>query len=228
MKVAIFDFDGTLFPVETIPFLIKQYTKLGYPMVRQWSVVIKVMPYLFRYKVLKNMDKEQFRKKAVYIFLELFDGMSETQVRTFFMKNAPVVIELLDKEVVEAHKKCQEEGYHTLLLSGCFDMLLKPVAEYVGFDQVIGTTLLFEWANDAQCAFSSKTPIDVISGERKADAAKKMDSGTKVNWDESIAYADSYYDRNILELVGHKVGVNPDEGLKAICLSEGWEIMITH
>lgn len=228
MKAAIFDFDGTLFPVETIPFLIKQYTKLGYSRFKQWSVVLQVVPYLIKYKVFKTMDKEAFRKKAVYIFLQLFEGMTKEETKAYFDKNVPTVIGLLDKRIVDEAKRLKKEGYYTVLLSGCFDMLLLPVADYVGFDEVIGTKLLFEGkSGEGMCVLDAKTPIDVISGDRKAEAALTMANKKAIHLEDSVAYADSYYDRNILELVGHKIGVNPDAGLKEICLNEGWQILET-
>lgn len=227
MKAAIFDFDGTLFPVETIPFLIKQYTKLGYSRLRQWSVVLQVIPYLIQYKLLKTMDKEAFRKQAVYIFLKLFKGMTEDETRIYFEKNVDTVISLLDPKVVEEARRLKEAGYYTVLLSGCFDMLLNPIAEHVGFDAVIGTSLIFEAKSTGESTLNPATPIDVISGNRKAEAAVKMATEKAIRLEDSYAYADSYYDRNILELVGHKIGVNPDDGLREICLDEGWEIMET-
>lgn len=227
MKAAIFDFDGTLFPVETIPFLLKQYPKLGYSKIRQWSVILQTLPLLIRYKVFKTLDKERFRKEAVSVFLKLFNGMTESETRGFFEKNVPYVLDLLDQEVVNEAKRLKKEGYYTLLLSGCFDMLLNAIGEYIEADEVIGTCLIFNHEIGTQKVFDSQAAVDVISGHRKAEVTLALAKEKGLDLAESIAYADSYYDRDILELVGHKVGVNPDEKLEAICQKEGWKIMKT-
>jgi len=44
MKLAIFDFDGTLFPVETLPFLLSQWKKLKYSKTRYYKTYIFLMP----------------------------------------------------------------------------------------------------------------------------------------------------------------------------------------
>lgn len=227
MKLAIFDFDGTLFPIQTIPFLIKQYPKLGYSRRRQWLVYVKMIPHLFKYKVLKSIDKESFRGDALVVFLELFNGMTETQVTTYFSASVETVYDLLDKKIVEEAIRLKAEGYHTVLLSGCFDMLLTPLGEKIGFDEVIATHLLFELEKGEEPLFSSKTPVRVISGAHKANAARSLDLAEPISWEDSVAYADSYYDRDILELVGHKIGVNPDKKLHEICTREGWQILLT-
>ena len=226
MKVAIFDFDGTLFPVETIPFLIKQYPKLGYSRWKQVKMMMGLIPELVKYKVSKNGDKEKFRHKAVYLFLSMFEGMTEDQVRLFFQKNVATVKSLLDPEVLMEVTRRQEAGYHTVLLSGCFDMLLKPLADHYKFDEVIGTELIFVKHQD-QLRMKSSTPIKVISGHNKVDAAKSIGQGHHIDWSASVAYADSYYDEPVLELVGHKIAVNPDQKLTAIAEKKAWTVMIT-
>lgn len=227
MKLAIFDFDGTLFPVQTIPFLIQQYPKLGYSRLRQLSVYAKMIGPMVRYKILKTVDKEAFRKEAVYIFLALFENMTEADVKAYFVGNVTTVLDLLDQTIVQEAIRLKAEGYHTVLLSGCFDMLLEPLGQKIGFDEIIGTHLLFEKKVDGQNLFTAKTVVDVITGDRKAQEAQSIRTPEPIDWAESIAYADSYYDRDILELVGHKVGVNPDERLEAICQKEGWQILTT-
>jgi len=227
MKVAIFDFDGTLFPVETIPFLIKQYPKLGYSRLKQVKMFLGLIPELLAYKLSRKADKEKFRHRAVYLFLSMFDGMTEDEVDEFFLKNVTRVQELLDPEVLSEVKRCQDEGYHTVLLSGCFDMLLKPLGAYYHFDEVIGTSLIFQPLEDGQPRMSSKVPIAIISGDQKVSAAKTIGQGAEVDWGASIAYADSYYDAPVLGLVGHKVAVNPDQRLRTIAQERDWQLLIT-
>jgi HAD superfamily phosphoserine phosphatase-like hydrolase len=227
MKVAIFDFDGTLFPVETIPFLIKQYTRLGYSRFKQITMMARLIPDLVRYKLSRHPDKEVFRHKAVYRFLSLFEGMTKEEVTIFFEKNVDQVAALLDKEVVHEVTQKKSEGYHTVLLSGCFDMLLHPIGEALGFDEIVGTELVFQAFKDQQDRIVSTAPIKIVSGDHKLSAAKNIGHGATINWQESIGYADSYYDQPMLNLVGHKVAVNPDHKLRAIAKEKGWQIMDT-
>jgi len=227
MKIAIFDFDGTLFPIETIPFLIKQYSKLGYSKFKQVRMIASLIPDFLMYKLEKNPDKERFRHKAVYKFLSLFEDMAKEEVDSFFKQNVEVIAGLLDEEVVAEVVKRKEEGYHTVLLSGCFDMLLTPLGEALGFDEIVGTQLVFTAYDNQKVRMISSTPIHIISGENKLSAAKGLGYGEDVDWNESIGYADSSYDQPMLELVGHKVAVNPDEKLRIIAEKKQWTVMLT-
>ncbi len=227
MKVALFDFDGTLFPHETIPFLIKQYPKLGYPRYRQVLMMMKLLPDVVMYKISKNPDKEGFRHKAVYKFLSIFEGMTEAEVTEFFEKNVSTVLSLLDPEIIAEVTKRKKEGYHTVLLSGCFELLLKPLARHLDIDEVIGTSLVFSKYKDDQNRMESKEPIVIVSGDAKLSAARGLDNQEPVDWSASAAYADSYYDEPMLALVGHKYAVNPDQKLAEIAKLQGWEILLT-
>lgn len=227
MKVAIFDFDGTLFPVETIPFLIKQYVKLGYSRFKQVKMLSSLIPDLIIYKLGIKPDKEVFRHKAVYKFLSLFDGMTKDEVDSFFKQNVETVTNLLDKEVIAEVHKCKKQGYHTVLLSGCFSMLLEPLGEAFGFHEVVGTELIFSLLDEKETTMVSSTPILIISGENKLKAAKNLGYGGDIDWKASIGYADSYYDQPMLELVGEKVAVNPDDQLRVIAKKKKWKILET-
>ncbi len=227
MKVALFDFDGTLFPHETIPFLIKQYSQLGYPRVKQVLMMMKLLPDFVVYKTSKNPDKEGFRHRAVYKFLSMFEGMTEVEVTEFFEKNVPTVLSLLDPDIIAEVTKRKKEGFHTVLLSGCFDLLLKPLARHLDIDEVIGTSLVFSKYKDDKNRMTSKEPIVIVSGEAKLSAARGLDNQEPVDWSASAAYADSYYDEPMLALVGHKYAVNPDQKLAEIAKLKGWEILLT-
>ncbi len=227
MKVAIFDFDGTLFPVETIPFLMKQYTKMGHSRYKQVTMMMRLLPDLVAYKLKIQPDKEIFRHKAVYKFLSLFEGMTEEEVHEFFLANVSVVRSLLDPEIVEEVKKRKQGGFYTVLLSGCFDMLLKPLGEAVGFDEVIGTSLVFMKHKDDRHRMKSSTPITIVSGDNKLAAAEGLGGSEVVDWEASAGYADSSYDAPMLKLVGHSIAVNPDQALEAMAKELGWAIMVT-
>lgn len=223
MKAAIFDFDGTLFPLETIPFLISQYRKQGYGTLKVIKLYMGIIPLLVKYKVVKSIDKEIFRESAVYEFLKLFHFMSEIEVNGFFEKNIDFIFNSLTKEVVDEVIKANKDGFETVLLSGCFTGILNPIGKRLGFDHIIGTRLKFLKENDQ--LYDIHQRVDVIAGSRKAEVMIPF----LKNYDlkASKAFADSYYDREVLELVGIKVAVNPDEQLNKIAKKNNWIILKT-
>ena len=50
MKLAIFDFDGTLFPYDTLPFLLSQWKKQQYPIIPYLRTLSTVVVLYIQYK----------------------------------------------------------------------------------------------------------------------------------------------------------------------------------
>ena len=139
MKIAVFDFDGTLFGDETVPFLAKQWYKRGYSKIIWTKAFLKMMLIVLKYKtkIDKTYDKEAFRGQATMVFLQLFDGMTKDEIQDFFDKCKNDVLDLLNQDVLNEYNKKKEEGYYTILLSGCFSEMLKQITDTYVFDKVI-------------------------------------------------------------------------------------------
>jgi len=229
MKLAIFDFDGTLFPEETVPFLVKHYGKLGYSRVRQGKIVVKMLGILAAYKmnIDPNMTKERFRGRATQIILTLFDGMTETEVNVFFSRLNEEVFVMLDDEVTAELRKLKDEDYKIVLLSGGFMPLIGPIGALLGVDEVIGTSLNYKKNDKGEQIIQPYEPVHIVSGINKIRALEKAYKDIDVDWSHSYAFADSVYDQDVLKKVGNPVAVNPDQGLKDLCEDFGWSIMQT-
>jgi HAD superfamily hydrolase (TIGR01490 family) len=222
MKIAVFDFDGTLFDDETIPFLAKQWYKLGYSKSTWLIVFSKMLKIIVKYKLKidKSYDKEVFRGEATKIFLSIFDGMSKLEVEEFFNKCRDDVFKLLNKDVIEEYNKKKEEGYYTVLLSGCFSEMLKQITDTYHFDKVICSKINFK-----ENYIDNSADIEIVSGKFKVKHLFLNMDGSKINFKESYAYADSYYDRDLLELFGNPIAVNPDPILLEIANEKSWRVI---
>ena len=219
MKVALFDFDGTLFPKETIPYLVHHFPAGIH---RKAMVYIKILPALFAYKIQKTLDKEQFRHKAVYAYFSLMDGRDKDWVERYFLEQAQEIYKLLDPEVVRQVHHYKEQGYLTVLLSGCFDLILGELKERLMMDRIICTCVPF--IGDI---YDVKAQMTIVSGQEKLNQALALEETEHIDWEESVAYADSIYDAPLLDLVGNAVAVNPDEGLEALAKEKGYTIFKT-
>jgi HAD superfamily phosphoserine phosphatase-like hydrolase len=225
MKLALFDFDGTLFPLETIPYLVKEYYKYGSHKNRVIGFYIKTIMQLFRYKVLKQIDKVTFRKKVVRYFMDFFHGERKETINTFFHKVGLDIRGLLDNIILNEVDLARSNGYHTVILSGCFSELLEAIAPAISIDSVIGTQLTYVMDEKGTEIYDRTIDIDIIADERKVRAIKE--AFPEADWEKSCAYADSCYDEMLLNLVGTKIAVNPDRILTSIAQSKNWKILIT-
>ncbi len=223
MRLAIFDFDGTIFKGETLLFIVKQYAKMGYSKVRLVEFYIKIiaLTVLYKLKIYPDLDKEQYRGKVAVIFMVLYKKMKKDAIEKFFHECSIEMRQYFNENVVKAIKEKKEAGYHTVICSGANTMLLKTVGEYLGVHDVIGTELSFL----PDGSYDFEAPLHIISGKNKPKAVLDRYKHLDVTWDESYAYGDSYYDQDILMLTGNPIAVNPDEQLLAIATEKGWEIL---
>lgn len=218
MKLAIFDFDGTLFPHDTIPYLLTQWKKLGLCSKKHRSVFRSLVFMYIKFKlgIETKLTREEMKLWAVRQFNTIFKGMTETEVLDFFKKASNSTHNRFNKKVVCALEEAQKMGYHTVLLSGSYEPFLAGIAHTLKFDTVMGTPI-----HTQDGMYDETHPLSIASGIEKVERIKHQ--FPNINWSQSIAYADSLSDLFILENVGTPFVVNPDRGLKRIALLRNWQ-----
>ena len=223
MKLAIFDFDGTLFPKDTLPFLLKQWKLNKYSKVKLLNIYLPLIPLYLKYKLgLKsNLSREQMKLIAFQKFHEIFKGMNEREIIQYMATCSAAIIELLNIEMISEIQKTQEAGFHTVILSGSYSLLLNKVAEYLHVDTVIGTEMHFD---DSGLIDISKQ-LNIACGTAKLERLQDHFKHEKIDWAASCAYADSYSDIHVLQSVGQPIAVNPDSQLKSIAMQKNWRII---
>ena len=107
-----------------------------------------------------------------------------------------------------------------MLVSGAYTSLLKFAIESLHFDTVIGSDIPFK-----NQFIDSEKSIYHINGTRKNDKIHESLKGKSIDWSNSFAYADSYSDLSVLELVGNPVAVQPEPRLRSIAEERGWKII---
>ena len=175
----------------------------------------------YKLKVDSSLDKEKYRETAANAFMYLFENMKKDDIVNFFAESASELVPFFNPMVVESIRQRREEGYHLVLCSGANTLLLAEIAKHINFDEVIGTDLHF--LEDGSYDFDSK--MFVTTGKNKPIAVLDRFKDTEVDWENSCAYGDSYYDYDVLNLTGTPVAVNPDKGLRGIAIEKGWKII---
>ncbi|MDF2686557.1 MAG: phosphoserine phosphatase, partial [Clostridia bacterium] len=220
--LAIFDFDGTLFPKDTLPFLLEQWKELKYSKAKYYKTYSSVILLYIQYKLGINfkLTREEMRLAGFKKFNIIFKGMTTEEVNKFFYEASNVIKYLLNKNVLSEVEKCRSEGFHLVLLSGAHLSLLKYIGEYLKFDTVIGSEL--KYSNNI---FDPDKDIEVISGKMKQKKIQAYFKAQPIAWNLSRAYADSYSDIPLFELIGQPITVNPDNKLKEIAIEKNWKII---
>ncbi|PAE40367.1 HAD family hydrolase [Bacillus sp. 7884-1] len=219
MKVAIFDFDGTLFPEETFPLLMGHLKNhpIHFQMYRKFFH--RILPIYVAYKC-KLYPEQKMKEYSMRSYLAAFGSAPKAEIEQFFFQLGGNMSQNLSGHMLHRLEQHRMDGYYTMLVSGAYEPLLNSVTKNVNFDCIIGSSIPY---HDEK--LSKMTSINYIYGERKKEFINAHLSNKKVDWQNSFAYGDSYTDLNVLELVGNPVAVNPEPRLLELANHKKWEII---
>ncbi len=218
-KIAVFDFDGTLFKVQTIPFFIEQWEELNYPKMPIRSAKSKILKIYFLYKF-KLLSEDKFRARAVSDFLVAFNNMYKEDIDEFFYKASLNALTHLRDSIIKEINRVKSEGYSTVLLSGCYESFLKCIANEVGIDNIIGSKINY----NEYYKIDAANPANVLGGFNKLEKLNEFFQG-QIDYENSLAYADSHTDLELLRAFGNPVAVHPNNDLISIAKDEGFRII---
>lgn len=118
------------------------------------------------------------------------------------------------RQLIEEHRAA---GVKLVIATTTPTVLVEPLAERLGFDDVVATV----WAHDG-AQLLGRTDGPFVWGPTKRDAIVDWAAANGVGLAESFAYSDSYYDAPMLDLVGNPVAVNADARLAVVAALKGW------
>lgn len=217
MKLAIYDFDGTYIDVQTLPYLFKLWKESGLNLRQHRKIWRKIMRrYLWHKFNLFGWNKQTFRANAMQLTIDMFHSVSSEELTTFLKLFHDRLQEHIPAKIKDQLKQDKDDGYLTVLLSGNYDIILEQFL-IDGFDRVIGTD------SKNGDGLKRSEEVEIIINQKKAEAIRTH--FPEADYQASKAYADSYYDLPILDLVGHPVAVGPDEELRALALEKAFEII---
>lgn len=219
MKLAIFDFDGTLLRKDTLPCLGKEWLRQKRSKTKYIKILLSTLPLVFLYKT-GFMSRETMKGLAFFRFNRFFIHMTRQEIQEFFSQAYPHLFPFFNRTIIEEIKLAQQNGFHCVLLSGTYSDLLQTVAKNFGISSVIGANLAYK-----NNVFDQKGNTPYIDGEGKLSLLLKAFSGEEVDWEASKAYGDSYSDICIMEHVGEGIAVNPDPKLLHYARINKWRVI---
>ncbi len=221
-KIAFFDLDGTLVSAHLWIGLIKHHFRAKEKIFSAFWFIISHMALMPFWKMHLIPTKEYYKSWARDM-ADLIKGINVDRAKEIFnWLSDEYLLPTLRKNVFERLKKHQEEGFLTVLISGSFSELLEIIASRLNIDFAIGTDL-----ETVENKYSGKVVPPLCFGEGKVEKIKKFlsEKYLQVNFKESFAYSDSFFDLPLLKLVGNPVVVEPDEKLLEIARKNNWQII---
>lgn len=120
--------------------------------------------------------------------------------------------------LIGRHKK---EGRPVVLATTTPHDLVSPLAERLGFDDVIAT----RYAAGEDGRYTGGLEGEFVWASGKLDAVRRWAADNDVDVAASWAYSDSVYDLPLLRAVAHPRAVNPDPRLRAFATLARWPVI---
>jgi HAD superfamily hydrolase (TIGR01490 family) len=121
------------------------------------------------------------------------------------------------KALIEDSKRA---GIRQVLVSGALDFTMRPLANYLGVDDLIANKLEFV---DHYATGKLEKPF--VAGATKADIMRSYATQHAIDLAESWGYTDSFSDYPMLAVVGHPTACNPDFRLRSLARSYDWPVL---
>jgi len=218
VKVAIYDFDGTIYKNETFPLMMDHLKT--HPTLKVFSKFYRsILPIYIAYKIKLYPEakmKAQMMKRYLHALLEL----DENELNVFFADIAEKMHDDYHESVVQSLQDHKENGFNIMVVSGAYIPLLKSALKGLPVDEIIGTEIPF-----VNGKIDRSVNIYHVQAERKKLSIEESLRDFDVDWENSYAYGDSFSDLPVLEMVGHPVAVAPDEKLKHLANERQWKVI---
>ena len=210
---AFFDCDGTLTPYTMVHYyLFMNVVKLtGF---KKLLFLLKegiFVPFYFLLdKLSTNLFNDLFHKK--YKGFD-YKKLCKDYKNAFELRIKDRIFNDMKKDI-DRYKK---QGFHIVIISGSPDIVIEPIAEYLGADKYYTRSL--------------EVKDGIVTGRLKSNFMKRMKKDkaifdyTKqhnIDLSKSYAYGDSSHDIAMFNLVGNPFVVNGSDKLQALARTKKW------
>ena len=215
-SAAFYDVDGTLIRfniVHTFSYYAQRQPSLLESVKRTITTAASIPMFWAADKISRKWFNE--------IFYRSYEGASEDRLVTLAEELFEDVIEPniypRAKDLVDESRRA---GVRQVLISGALDFTLRPLARYLGVDELIANQLEFDGGYA-----TGKLAKPFVAGATKAEIMRQYAKKHGLDLAESWAYSDSFSDYPMLAVVGHPTAVNPDLRLRSIARSYDWPVL---
>jgi len=217
MKLALFDLDHTLLPIDSDQSWGDFTIRLG------WTD-----PVYFKQKndgfyadyVAGHLDIHAYVRFATQAFRERGAAQALAAQQQFMQE---VIRPAMRSEALALVEKHRQAGDTLVIVTATNEFVTRPIAQAFGIDHLIAVQLV----RDAQGWFTGDIEGVPTLKEGKVQRLQQWLSAQGLTWADVDAtfYSDSRNDIPLLERVNHPVATNPDDTLRAVALEKGWPIL---
>jgi HAD superfamily hydrolase (TIGR01490 family) len=217
MKLALFDLDHTLLPIDSDQSWGAFTVDLGWH--DRDAFTQKNDAFYLDYQA-GTLDIHDYVRFGAEAFCQR--GPAEAaKAHAKFMRD--VVQPAVLPEALALVKKHRDAGEHTLIITATNEFVTRPIAQVFGVHELIAVELV----RDAKGWFTNEILGVPSLREGKVQRLQQWLTSKGLDWTDvdTTFYSDSRNDLPLLERVNHPVATNPDDTLRAVALEKGWPIL---
>jgi HAD superfamily hydrolase (TIGR01490 family) len=208
---ALFDVDNTLLPGEASE--IGFFRFLWRRGLVGWSELTRSAAWLAGH--VPPFSLHPLRERKVYLTGKRPEDI-ESYAREFCQVEMLGKLSLQGRARLEEHRQA---GHQLVLVTGAPDFLVGPLAEFLGVSTVFSAK---PEQRDGVYTGALIPPFPYGRGKRELILAHAKEMNLDLT--QSYAYGDSPGDRDILELVGYPLVINPIRGMARTAQLQGWPV----
>ncbi len=217
MKLALFDLDHTLLPIDSDHSWGQFTITLGWT--DPTTFAQKNDEFYAHYQA-GTLDIHAYVRFATEAFRLRGPEQADTAHARFMQE---IVKPAIRPEALALIKKHQEVGDRLLIITATNEFVTRPIAQALGVQELIAVEL----ARDENGWFTGEIQGVPSMREGKVERLQQWMAHQGLEWAdvEMTFYSDSRNDLPLLERVNYPVATNPDDKLRAVALEKGWPIL---
>ena len=221
MKLALFDLDHTLLPIDSDYAWGVFTTTIGWTDPVDFSRRNDEFFANYKAGTLDIHDYVRFATQAVRRQGEV----SAHAAHAHFMRS--VIEPALRAEALALVQGHQRAGDEVVIVTATNEFVTRPIAQAFGVSELIAVELERAGGPGGDGWITGEIKGVPSAREGKVTRVEQWLAGRDLTWAavESTFYTDSINDLSLLEKVTHPVATNPDAPLRALAGARGWRIL---
>jgi HAD superfamily hydrolase (TIGR01490 family) len=217
MKLALFDLDHTILPIDSDQSWGRFTSTLGWTDAVEFNRKNDAFYAHYQAGTLDIHDYVRFATKA--FCTRPRDEAEAAHAR--FMRE--VIQPVIREEALALLNKHRAAGEQLVIITATNEFVTRPIAQAFGVDELIAVELV----RDGGGWYTGEILGVPSLREGKVERLQQWLHQRGLDWDkvETTFYSDSSNDIPLLQRVNHPVATNPDAKLKAFALEKGWPIL---
>jgi HAD superfamily hydrolase (TIGR01490 family) len=215
-SAAFYDVDGTLVRINVVHAFAFYATRQA-SLLASVKTTVQTAASVPLFWAADKISRKWFNE----LFYRYYEGFSEDRL---VMLSEELFEDIIEPNIYPRARDLIEEsrraGCRQVLVSGALDFTMRPLARFLGIDDLIANRLEFKGGYA-----TGKLAKPFVGGATKPTLMRDYARQHGIDLGESWAYSDSYSDLTMLAVVGRPTACNPDRRLRAVARSYDWPVL---